>query len=76
MTCAMYRDETFVEVLRVTGRLALQRADKIRDHIHALQCSDDSLYLNKVKVAEIDALHAEIKRLGLLKTMIDKWFTL
>jgi len=71
----MYPDETFVEVLAFTGRLALQRADKIHDHIHALECSDDSLYLNKSKVAEIDALYAEVKRLNLLQTMIGKWFT-
>jgi|TARA_R110000824_G_scaffold137716_1_gene302332 hypothetical protein len=71
----MYPDATFVEVLAFTGRLALQRADKIRDHIHALECSDDALYLNKSKVCEIDTLNAEIKRLGLLETMIGKWFT-
>ena len=68
-------DETLVEVFAFTRRLAKQRADKIRDHIHALQCSDDSLYLDNTKVAEIDALYAEIKRLGLLQTMIGKWFT-
>ena len=71
----MYPDETLVEVFAFTRRLAKQRADKIRDHIHALQCSDDSLYLDNTKVAEIDALYAEIKRLGLLQTMIGKWFT-
>ena len=71
----MYPDETLVEVFAFTRRLAKQRAEKIRDHIHALQCSDDSLYLNNTKVAEIDALYAEVKRLNLLQTMIGKWFT-
>ena len=71
----MYPDETLVEVFAFPRRLAKQRAEKIRDHIHALQCSDDSLYLNNTKVAEIDALYAEVKRLNLLQTMIGKWFT-
>ena len=71
----MYPDETLVEVFAFTSGLAKQRAEKIRDHIHALQCSDDSLYLNNTKVAEIDALYAEVKRLNLLQTMIGKWFT-
>ena len=71
----MYPDETLVEVFAFTSGLAKQRAVKIRDHIHALQCSDDSLYLNNTKVAEIDALYAEVKRLNLLQTMIGKWFT-
>ena len=71
----MYPDETLVEVFAFTSGLAKQRADKILDHIHALKCSDDSLYLNNTKVAEIDALYAEVKRLNLLQTMIGKWFT-
>lgn len=71
----MYPDETLVEVFAFTSGLAKQRADKILDHIHALKCSDDSLYLNNTKIAEIDALYAEVKRLNLLQTMIGKWFT-
>ena len=70
----MYPDETLVEVFAFTSGLAKQRADKILDHIHALKCSDDSLYLNNTKIAEIDALYAEVKRLNLLQTMIGKWF--
>ena len=71
----MYPDETLVEVFAFTRRLAKQRAEKLRDHIHALQSRDDSLYLNNTKIAEIDALYAEVKRLNLLQTMIGKWFT-
>jgi len=71
----MCPDETFDEVMAFTKRLASTRSAKIRDHIHALECSDDALYLNKSKVCEIDALNVEIRRLGLLQKMINLWFT-